>query len=35
VRLVTKKALRPTPQEIEQNPMARSTRLRCAEKLET
>lgn len=35
VRLVTKKALRPTPQEIEHNPMARSTRLRCAEKLET
>lgn len=34
VRLVTKKALRPTPQEIEDNPMARSTRLRCAEKLE-
>ncbi len=33
LRLVTKKALRPTPQEIEQNPMARSTRLRCAEKL--
>jgi 16S rRNA (cytosine1402-N4)-methyltransferase len=33
VRLVTKKALRPTPREIEQNPMARSTRLRCAEKL--
>ncbi|MBI5062797.1 MAG: 16S rRNA (cytosine(1402)-N(4))-methyltransferase RsmH [Desulfatitalea sp.] len=33
VRLVTKKALRPMPREIEQNPMARSTRLRCAEKL--
>jgi 16S rRNA (cytosine1402-N4)-methyltransferase len=33
VRLVTRKALRPTPREIEQNPMARSTRLRCAEKL--
>ena len=35
LRLVTKKALRPTPREIEQNPMARSTRLRCAEKLES
>lgn len=35
LRLVTKKALRPTPQEIEQNPMARSTRLRCAERLGT
>jgi 16S rRNA (cytosine1402-N4)-methyltransferase len=31
--LVTKKALRPTQQEAEQNPMARSTRLRCAQKL--
>ncbi|MFZ1986437.1 MAG: 16S rRNA (cytosine(1402)-N(4))-methyltransferase RsmH [Desulfatitalea sp.] len=33
LRLVTKKALRPTPRETEENPMARSTRLRCAEKL--
>jgi 16S rRNA (cytosine1402-N4)-methyltransferase len=33
VQLVTKKALRPTQQEAARNPMARSTRLRCAEKL--
>ncbi len=33
VRLVTRKALRPSPQEVERNPMARSTRLRAVEKL--
>jgi 16S rRNA (cytosine1402-N4)-methyltransferase len=33
VRLVTKKALRPCPEEIARNPMARSTRLRAVEKL--
>lgn len=33
VRLITKKALRPTAQEIAYNPMARSTRLRAVEKL--
>ena len=33
LRLLTKKVLRPTPEEIELNPMARSTRLRAAEKL--
>ncbi len=33
LKLITKKALRPTPQEAAANPMARSTRLRCAEKL--
>jgi 16S rRNA (cytosine1402-N4)-methyltransferase len=31
-RLITKKALRPSAQEAARNPMARSTRLRCAEK---
>jgi 16S rRNA (cytosine1402-N4)-methyltransferase len=33
VRLITRKAMRPTEQEIVANPMARSTRLRVAEKL--
>jgi 16S rRNA (cytosine1402-N4)-methyltransferase len=33
VRLVTRKVLRPGPEEIERNPMARSTRLRAVEKL--
>jgi 16S rRNA (cytosine1402-N4)-methyltransferase len=33
LRLVTKKALRPSPEEVARNAMARSTRLRCAEKL--
>lgn len=33
VRLLTSKALRPTDNEIKQNPMARSTRLRAMEKL--
>ena len=33
VRLITKKALRPSPQEVASNPMARSTRLRAVEKL--
>jgi 16S rRNA (cytosine1402-N4)-methyltransferase len=33
VRLITKKALRPSPQEVTRNPMARSTRLRAVEKL--
>lgn len=33
VRLVTKKVLRPTAEEIARNPMARSTRLRAIEKL--
>jgi 16S rRNA (cytosine1402-N4)-methyltransferase len=33
LELVTRKALRPTQQEAEQNPMARSTRLRCAQKI--
>ncbi len=33
VRLMTKKVLRPAPQEVERNPMARSTRLRAVEKL--
>ena len=33
VRLVTRKALRPTPEEAARNPMARSTRLRAVEKL--
>jgi 16S rRNA (cytosine1402-N4)-methyltransferase len=33
VRLITKKALRPSEQEVERNPMARSTRLRVAEKI--
>jgi 16S rRNA (cytosine1402-N4)-methyltransferase len=31
-KLITKKALIPTPQEIEQNPRARSAKLRIAEK---
>ncbi len=31
-RLITKKALRPSAREVARNPMARSTRLRCAEK---
>ena len=33
VRLITKKVMRPTAREVEQNPMARSTRLRAVEKL--
>ena len=33
VRLITKKALRPSPEEVARNPMARSTRLRAVEKL--
>jgi len=33
VRLIHKKVLRPTEQELTQNPMARSTRLRAVEKL--
>jgi 16S rRNA (cytosine1402-N4)-methyltransferase len=33
VRLLTSKAVRPTENEIQQNPMARSTRLRAMEKL--
>lgn len=32
-RLITKKALRPSPEEVARNPMARSTRLRAVEKL--
>lgn len=35
VRLITKKVMRPTAREVEQNPMARSTRLRAVEKLPT
>ena len=35
VRILTKKALRPSDAEISANPMARSTRLRAAEKLST
>jgi 16S rRNA (cytosine1402-N4)-methyltransferase len=33
VRLITKKVMRPTQQEVARNPMARSTRLRAVEKL--
>jgi 16S rRNA (cytosine1402-N4)-methyltransferase len=33
VKMITKKALRPTDQEVAENPMARSTRLRAVEKL--
>ncbi len=33
VRLLTKKALRPSPDEVERNPRARSARLRAVEKL--
>jgi 16S rRNA (cytosine1402-N4)-methyltransferase len=33
MRLLTRKVLRPSPEEIADNPMARSTRLRAAEKL--
>lgn len=33
VKLITKKVQRPTAQEVALNPMARSTRLRCVEKL--
>ena len=33
VRLLTRKVMRPTPKEIEENPLARSTRLRAVEKL--
>lgn len=32
LHLVSKKALRPSPEEVARNPMARSTRLRCAAK---
>lgn len=32
-RLITKKVMRPTQQEVDRNPMARSTRLRAVEKL--
>jgi 16S rRNA (cytosine1402-N4)-methyltransferase len=32
-KLITKKAIIPTPQEIEQNPRARSAKLRIAEKI--
>lgn len=35
VKLINKKVLRPAQQEVERNPMARSTRLRCVEKLAT
>ncbi len=34
IKLITRKVVRPTPQEVASNPMARSTRLRCAEKLD-
>ncbi|MGA2404965.1 MAG: 16S rRNA (cytosine(1402)-N(4))-methyltransferase RsmH [Syntrophobacteraceae bacterium] len=34
VRLLTKKALRPSPDEVERNPRARSARLRAIEKLD-
>ena len=34
VRLLTKKALRPSPDEVERNPRSRSARLRAVEKLE-
>jgi 16S rRNA (cytosine1402-N4)-methyltransferase len=33
LRLLTKKVVRPSKEEIEQNPMARSTKLRAAEKI--
>lgn len=33
VRILTKKVVRPTPEEVARNPMARSTRLRAVEKL--
>jgi len=33
LQLVTKKALRPSAEEVARNPMARSTRLRCAQKI--
>jgi 16S rRNA (cytosine1402-N4)-methyltransferase len=33
VRLITKKVVRPSQEEISRNPMARSTRLRCAERI--
>ncbi len=33
LRLISKKPLRPSDQETARNPMARSTRLRCAEKI--
>jgi len=33
VRLVTKKVVRPSQEEISRNPMARSTRLRCVERI--
>jgi 16S rRNA (cytosine1402-N4)-methyltransferase len=33
VRLLTRKVMRPTAEEVHNNPMARSTRLRAVEKL--
>ena len=33
IRILTKKVLRPTPEEVRANPMVRSTRLRAIEKL--
>ncbi|MGB5992576.1 MAG: 16S rRNA (cytosine(1402)-N(4))-methyltransferase, partial [Desulfobacterales bacterium] len=33
LRLLTKKVVRPSKEEIERNPMARSTKLRAAEKI--
>jgi 16S rRNA (cytosine1402-N4)-methyltransferase len=33
VRLLTRKVLRPTQEEIDRNPMARSTRMRAVEKI--
>lgn len=33
IRILTKKALRPGPSEVAANPMARSTRLRAAERI--
>jgi 16S rRNA (cytosine1402-N4)-methyltransferase len=33
IRILTKKVVRPTEREVASNPMARSTRLRAAEKI--
>jgi 16S rRNA (cytosine1402-N4)-methyltransferase len=33
VRILTKKVVRPTPDEVENNPMARSAKLRVVEKI--